>query len=85
MYVYDTLPADFIRLEATPESYRLFGAVAAGVFVVVADVTLLAFLYNLVSTDGLITDCTAQQTAGKRISKYKDSTVLLYLKRAEKQ
>lgn len=52
MYV----PADFTRLETTLDSYSLFGAEAAGVCVIVADITLLAFLYNLVSTDGQIAD-----------------------------
>lgn len=51
-----TVPADFTRLEATPDSHRLFSAEAAEVCVVVTHVTLLTCLYNLVSTDGLVTD-----------------------------
>lgn len=50
------VPADFTRLQATLDPYRLFSAEAAEVCVVVADIALLALLDNLVSTDGLITD-----------------------------
>ena len=55
-YVLCTVPADFSRLEATLNFYGLFSAVAAGVCVVVTNITLLTFFYNLVPTDGLITD-----------------------------
>lgn len=51
------VPADFTRLEATLDSYRLFSTVAAEICIFVTDITLLALLYDLVSTDGLITDC----------------------------
>lgn len=50
------VPADFTRLEATLDSHRLFSAEAAEVCVIVTDITLLTFLHNLVSTDGLIAD-----------------------------
>lgn len=50
------VPADFTRLEATLDSYSLCSAEAAGVCVIVTDITLLIFLYNLVSTDGQIAD-----------------------------
>lgn len=52
------VPAHFTRLEVTLDSYMLFGAEAAGVCVVVTDITLLTVLDNQVSTDGLITDWT---------------------------
>lgn len=49
------LPADLPQFEVTLDSYRLFSAKAAEVCIIVTNITLLTFLHNLVSTDGLIT------------------------------
>lgn len=48
------VPAHFPRFEAALNSSRLFGTEAAGVFIV-THVTLLIFLHNMVSTDGVFT------------------------------
>ncbi|TNN75340.1 hypothetical protein EYF80_014387 [Liparis tanakae] len=50
------VPAGFTRLEAALDPDGLLSAEAAEVGVIVTNVTLLVFLHNLVSTDGLITD-----------------------------
>lgn len=56
------LPADFPQLEVTLDSYRLFSAKAAEVCIIVTDITLLIFLHNMVSTDGLITHWTRKES-----------------------
>lgn len=63
-----TLPADYIGLEATLDSYWLFGTVAAKVCVVGTYITIFVFLYYLVSTYGLITDC----MSNKKNNTYKE-------------
>lgn len=50
------IPAGLPWFEATLDCYRLFGTEAAKVCIIVTDITLLTFLHNLVSTDGLIAD-----------------------------
>lgn len=50
------IPADFAGFETTLDTDTLRGAEAARVRVVVTHIALLAFLQNLVSTDGLIND-----------------------------
>lgn len=47
-------PASFPRFEATLNSGRLLCTEAAEVFIIVADITLLALLHDVVSTDGVI-------------------------------
>lgn len=49
------VPAHFPLFEATLNSSGLLCTEAAEVFIVVAHVTLLAFLHDTVSTDGVIT------------------------------
>lgn len=48
------VPAHFLRFEAALNSSRLFRTEAAGVFIM-THVTLLTFLHNMVSTDGVFT------------------------------
>jgi len=63
------VPAGFTRLEAALDTDGLLSAEAAEVGVIVTNVTLLVFLHNLVSTDGLITDW--PERASKQINTHK--------------
>lgn len=60
-------PASFPRFEATLNSSRLLCTEAAEVFIIVADVTLLALLHDVVSTDGVIAHWRGRRKGFKRI------------------
>lgn len=56
------VPAHFPTFEVTLNSSRLLCTGAAEVYIVVAHITLLAFLHNMVSTNGVITHWPQENT-----------------------